>query len=45
MEGDGQELNDMPLRRNVLSLGDASYEREAIHRVAGATRCLTKSLT
>jgi hypothetical protein len=31
-------------RWNVVSMGDASHEREAIHKVSRATGCLAKSL-
>jgi hypothetical protein len=40
----GPSMDATPQRRNVLSLGDASHEREAIHRVAKPTGCVPKSL-
>jgi hypothetical protein len=36
--------NQNKTRWNVLSMGDASHEREAIHKVSRTTGCLAKSL-
>ena len=36
--------NTRPSRQNVLSMGDASHEREAVYKVARTLGCMAKSL-